>query len=79
MITIDAIGAPITDADSAAIPAKIKESPKEIIPNWLPVSVKIPPIAAPRTSAGENTPPKNPKPKHAIVTISLRKSIINRK
>ena len=41
----------------------------------LPKIVNIPPIDAPKTSAGENTPPKKPKLKQITVTKSLRVSI----
>ena len=37
IITIDAIGAPITEAESAAIPANIKESPMLFIPKVEPI------------------------------------------
>ena len=55
MMTIAAIGAPITEAERAAIP-KYKED-QQFIPIEFPY-VKIPPTDAPRTKAGENTPPK---------------------
>ena len=58
IITIDAIGAPITDADKAAIPAKTSESPRVSKPIKLPKTVNMPPTDAPKTSAGENTPQK---------------------
>ena len=73
------MGAPIIEADSAAIPAKTNESPKESTPKLLPKRVNIPPSAAPRTSAGENTPPKKPRPKQATVTVSFRDRIKNKK
>ena len=73
------MGAPIIDADSAAIPAKTRESPKVSIPKILPKRVNIPPSAAPKTNAGENTPPKKPRPRQATVTASLRERIINKK
>ena len=37
IVTIDAIGAPITEAESAAIPANIKESPMLFIPKVEPI------------------------------------------
>ena len=75
MITIEAIGAPITEADNAAIPASINESPKLFIPKLAPKYVKIPPSAAPSTNAGEKTPPKKPMLRQIIVTNNLRKRI----
>ena len=72
MITIVAIGAPITEAESAAIPARISEDPNIPIPIKFPIYVKIPPTDAPRTKAGENTPPKKPMLRHTTVTINLR-------
>mgnify|MGYP007000050312 CR=1 len=53
MITIVAIGAPITEAERAAIPASIREEPNIPIPMEFPMYVKIPPTDAPRTKAGE--------------------------
>ena len=75
IITIDAIGAPITEADKAAIPASIRESPKLVIPIIDPIYVKIPPKAAPKTRAGENTPPKKPMLRQVTVTTSFNTSM----
>ena len=55
IITIEAIGAPITDADKAAIAARIKVSPKSTTPKEFPKYVKAPPIAAPKQEL-ENKP-----------------------
>ena len=41
--------------------------------------VNMPPTDAPKTSAGENTPPKKPKLRQITVTKSFRKSIMNKK
>ena len=40
--------------------------------------VNMPPTDAPKTSAGENTPPKKPKLRQITVTKSFRKSIVNK-
>ena len=61
------LGTPITEADNAAIPASIRES-KLLIPIIDPIYVKIPPKAAPKTNAGENTPPKKPMLRQITVT-----------
>jgi hypothetical protein len=75
---MEAIGAPITDADNAAIAAKIRESPNILIPSRDASTVKIAPMLAPKTSAGEKTPPKKPILRQIIVTNSLKIRIINR-
>ena len=51
----------------------------QLVYGKLPKIVNIPPIDAPKTSAGENTPPKKPKLKQTTVTKSFRKSITNKK
>ena len=71
IITIVAIGAPITEAERAAIPASINEDPNIPTPIVFPMYVKIPPIDAPRTKAGENTPPKKPILRQTTVTNNL--------
>ena len=38
----------------------------------------MPPTDAPKTSAGENTPPKKPKLRQITVTKSFRKSTMNK-
>ena len=68
MMTIAAIGAPITEAERAAIPASTREDPNNSIPIEFPRYVKIPPTDAPRTKAGEKTPPKKPMLRHVTVT-----------
>ena len=68
------MGAPITEAESAAIPANIKESPKLLNPRVVPKYVRMPPKAAPKTKAGEKTPPKKPMLRQITVTTSLRNS-----
>ena len=60
-----------------AIPAKIKELPNSFNPIIVPKYVSIPPTDAPRTRAGENTPPKKPRLRHIIVTKSFRHKIEN--
>ena len=75
MITIVAIGAPMTEADKAAIPASIKEEPNISIPTEFPINVKMPPNDAPRTKAGENTPPKKPMLRQTTVTNNLSDKI----
>ena len=70
-MTIVAIGAPITDAERAAIPASIREDPNIPMPIEFPMYVKIPPTDAPRTKAGENTPPKKPILRQTTVTNNL--------
>ena len=74
-MTIVAIGAPMTEAERAAIPASIKEDPKVPTPIIFPMYVKIPPTDAPRTKAGENTPPKKPMLRQTTVTNNLRNKI----
>ena len=74
-MTIVAIGAPITEAERAAIPASIREDPNIPIPIEFPMYVKIPPTEAPRTKAGENTPPKKPILRQTTVTNNLSNKI----
>ena len=74
-MTIVAIGAPMTEAERAAIPASTKEDPKVPTPIIFPMYVKIPPIDAPRTKAGENTPPKKPMLRQTTVTNNLSNKI----
>ena len=74
-MTIVAIGAPITEAERAAIPASIREDPNIPIPIEFPMYVKIPPKDAPRTKAGENTPPKKPILRQTTVTNNLSNKI----
>ena len=76
IITMEAIGAPITEADRAAIPANINASPNWFIRKLFPIYVSMPPMAAPKTNAGEKTPPKKPILKQITVTKSININII---
>ena len=68
-----AIGVPITEAPTDAIPHNAKALKSVAIPKKLIKLAKTIPDAAPTNNAGEKTPPKKPVDKQTAVRIIFRK------
>ena len=80
IIIVPAMGAPITEEETAAIPQiTMPTVPGKSKPNDVSICRAMAPPAAPITSEGENIPPKSPIPKHTEVRIIFRIRTTNKK
>ena len=80
IMIVPAIGAPITEEETAAIPQiTMPTAPGKSKPSDARICRAIAPPAAPITKEGENIPPKSPIPKHTEVRIIFKNRTTNKK